>query len=226
MDNIKIDLGNKLELILESSYYKHVDESLVSQFELQLADGDMEILTPIYEGRLFHITKNTKLGVIYESEGQLYIFDAIVTGHRTSGNLSFMRIRPISGKERLQRRNFFRFQCLEKVQYRMYENEKTPAEERGEFKDSITRDISGGGICLRTKEKPNKGWYVEGYLHIGQKIHFIGRIVRVADVENKVEYSYEAGIEFINISDKDREKVISFIFDSQRKLLKKGWYTK
>lgn len=224
-NNIQIDIGSKLELVLDKNYYKQTDQPLVSQFEELFDDGEMEILTPIFEGRLFFITRNTKVDVIYESGGQLYKFGAIVVGHRTSGNLSYMRIKPVSEKQRFQRRNFFRFKCIEKVEYRIYQNENTPAEGRGDYKDSITRDISGGGICLLTKEKPNRGWFVEGNLYIGQKIHFIGSIVRVADIRNKGEYSYEAGIEFVNISERDREKVISYIFDSQRKLLKKGWYT-
>jgi c-di-GMP-binding flagellar brake protein YcgR len=33
------------------------------------------------------------------------------------------------------------------------------------------------------------------------------------------------GVEFVEIRDADREKVIGFIFKSQRKMLKKGWST-
>ena len=69
-------------------------------------------------------------------------------------------------------------------------------------------------------------WLVFGRnFDVGSVVRFIGRFF-VSPIFVIGRFHYEAGIEFIDISELEREKVISFIFDSQRKMLKKGWSTK
>lgn len=226
MENIKLTLGNKLELELYDNNGDRILPFLVSQYETQLPDGTMEILAPIHEGRIYPVHKNTLMDVVYERNGDLFKFSAVAVGRSVSGNLFLLRIQPLSGEEHLQRRSFFRFNCIIDINFRMFEHKDTKKEERGEFKKAITKDLSGGGLCILSNEKPTYGWFVEGILNPGKEISFIGRIVRVINVHDKGRFKYEVGIEFVEITNLERERVISFIFDSQRKLLKKGWSTK
>ena len=71
-------------------------------------------------------------------------------------------------------------------------------------------------------EKPILNWYIEGKIDIDAEIRFVGKIVRSVPLENNGRYSHEMGVEFVEIRDADREKVIGFIFKSQRKMLKKA----
>ncbi|NLM74087.1 MAG: flagellar brake protein [Clostridiaceae bacterium] len=222
MKSNRLKLGDKLELEIDNEFY-NISQPLVSQFETLLPDGTMQILSPIYKGRVLYIGRNTKMNVIYEQNNDLFSFKAIAHESKYVGGLAMLRIEQISEEERLQRRNFFRLRCVLDIEYRLFEEKNTPAEERGEFKKSITRDISGGGICLFSREKIDAGTYIEGKIQLDQEICFIGIVRRVIPAD-RGDYKYAAGIEYIDIADKEREKVISFIFDYQRKLLKKGWY--
>ncbi len=223
MEAINLTLGNKLELELYDSKFERITPILVSQFEALLPDGSMEILAPIHEGRIYPIHRETFMDVIYERNGDLFKFLAVVLERRVSGNIYLLRIQPRSGEERLQRRTFFRFSCLLNIKYRTFEHKETKSEGRGEFKETMTKDLSGGGLCLLVKEKPRNGWFLEGIINVGAEVRFLGRIVRVINVHEKGIFSYEVGIEFDEIKNIDRERIISYIFDSQRKLLKKGW---
>ena len=109
------------------------------------------------------------------------------------------------------------------MEYRFFESGEIKPEDRGNFEKGITKDISGGGICLCTNAKPEYGWFVEGWLALNERIKFTGRVVRVINVYDRGKYNYDVGIEFVEIANMDRERVIGFIFDEQRKLLKKGW---
>jgi len=226
MGDIRLTLGNKLEVELYDSNNERIQPLLVSQFERYLPDGSMEILAPIHGGRIFPVHRGVEMDIIYERKGELYKFRAAALERSIDGNIYLLRIMPISGEEHLQRRNFFRFACLQDVRYRMFENRDTREEERGEYVRAITKDISGGGLCLLTNLQPVHGWFVEGNLDVGSKLCFKGRIVRVIDIHDKGKFRYEAGIEFVDIDEKVRQKVIGFIFESQRKLLKKGWSTR
>lgn len=226
METIKLSLGDKLEIELYNSNGERVSPLLVSQYERSLPDGSMEILAPIKGGRIFPVYRGVEMGVIYEKSGELYTFKAEAIERRVSGNIYLLRIAPTSGAEHMQRRLFFRFDCILDLKYRLFEEKDTIDQDRGEYKKAITKDISGGGLCILTDVQPQYGWHLEGIIDVGGNIRFVGKIVRVINVHDKGKYHYEAGIEFIDISDLGREKVISFIFDSQRKMLKKGWSTK
>ncbi len=88
---------------------------------------------------------------------------------------------------------------------------------------SLTRDISGGGLGLLFEDKPELGMNIEGILDVAGEIRFIGVIVRIEPVEEQAAYRYEAGVSFTEISNHDRECLISHIYQAQRNLLKKGW---
>lgn len=226
METIRLTLGNKLEVELFDSNNERMQPLLVSQFERFLPDGSLEILAPIHGGRIFPVHRGVEMDIIYERHGELYKFRAVAMERNVVGNIFLLRIMPKTPEEHLQRRFFFRFGCILDIRYRMFAKKETNNEDRGSFIKAITKDVSGGGLCLLTNDKPVYGWYVEGNLDIGFNLNFIGRIVRVISIHDKGKFKYEVGIEFIEINDLEREKVISFIFDSQRKLLKKGWSTK
>jgi c-di-GMP-binding flagellar brake protein YcgR len=218
-----LTMGKKLELELLDSDVNKIRHTFVSQFENYLGDQTMEILAPIYEGKIYPVHIGEILNVIYERDKNLYKFSAEVQDRKVANNINFLIIKQISEEVRLQRRAFFRFKCILDVEYRIFENRNCEVSQRGEFKKGITKDISGGGLCILVNGKAPYKHFVEGILKIGNGIHFIGRIVRTNDLKGKSVYNYEVGLKFVDISPSKREKLISYIFESQRKILQKGW---
>ena len=225
MDTFKLNLGDRIKIQLYNSAEENNSQQLASQYERLLPDGSMEILAPIKEGRFIPVHRGFEMDVMFEKNGNLYTFKAETLERRTSGNIYFLRIIPKSGIVHLQRRLYFRFECVLDVKNRFFEN-MDEDKDMSEYKDAITKNISGGGLCLLTNDEPKDGWYFDGIIDIGSDVRFIGKVVRVNKLRNKGKYRFEVGIEFVDISEQEREKVISFIFDSQRKMLKKGWSTK
>jgi len=84
----------------------------------------------------------------------------------------------------------------------------------GEFK---SKNISGGGICLIMDEIINIGDTLNLKINLPtlKIIHSKGKVVWVEGFEivgGRREKKYEAGIEFIDINDKDREEIKKFVF--------------
>ena len=81
---------------------------------------------------------------------------------------------------------------------------------------SITKDISGGGVCIIVPDEKEVGTTFYGSLELpSEKISFKGKVVRIQERENDGEINYEVGIQFIEIEDSDREIIIKYVMQEQ-----------
>lgn len=83
--------------------------------------------------------------------------------------------------------------------------------------EGMTKNISAGGICLAFYETVEKGEMLalEIELPTGKVVRTTGRIAwtrafDILGIEN--EKQYDVGIEFLNISDEDRDDIGKFVF--------------
>jgi c-di-GMP-binding flagellar brake protein YcgR len=81
----------------------------------------------------------------------------------------------------------------------------------------MTKNISGGGICLIVNEKVGPGDRISLNIELptSKIIRAEGRVVWTKDfsiVGRENEKKYDAGIEFTNISEEDREEIKKFVF--------------
>ena len=112
-----------------------------------------------------------------------------------------------------ERRRFVRLSTLVKVEYAV-------VVESGEEAGSSTKNISLGGICLFLDNPVDKNTILELKIYILQEItpiHARGRVAWVEEFalgEVDKRRHIEAGIEFTQISDGDRERISQYIFKS------------
>ncbi|NMB32944.1 MAG: flagellar brake protein [Clostridium sp.] len=222
----KLKIGQKLEIQLYKTKDTRVDVILVSQFEWVEKGDVLCIAAPIYRGRLYPVNPGTKMDVVFIYRDNLYGFEAEVTNRGIKQKINLLKLKPLTGIRKIQRREFFRFECAVPIYYREIKDPRhIKRDEEGKLIKTYTGDLGGGGVCIRLKEKIEYGSYVECELLLNDlnKVSFIGRVVRLTQYDFTCgEYKYEIGVQFEKISGKDRERIISFIFQEQRKLIKKG----
>ncbi|MGI6778776.1 MAG: flagellar brake protein [Acetivibrionales bacterium] len=222
--------GTKLELQIYDELDDKIKLTCVS--ELQWADDEKTacIAAPIYEGILYPIHRNTLIAVSFlgnEVAGMvasLYKFNARVQYRFREGNVELLLIRVESEIIKIQRRQFFRFECSVPVRYRVIKSMKPLEFENEDYISTFSRDLSGGGLSIKLMEPVERKKYVECELILGErrKIVFIGRVLRLTKYGPEEKYNYEIGVEFTQIHPISRDKVIKYIFEQQRKLRKKG----
>lgn len=200
---------------------------LVSEFEWAEDDKIFYIAVPIYRGRLYPVNIGTQMEIIFIMQDNLYSFVAKVLDRGIRNRISLLKMEALSEIKKIQRREFFRFECALPVTYRLVDtqNRGNPGENDRKLTKTYTRDLSGGGVCIRLKEKVDYGSILECELSLNDlnKIHFIGKVVRFTIYDKDMGiYKYEIGVSFEKINEKDRERLISFIFQEQRRLIKKG----
>jgi c-di-GMP-binding flagellar brake protein YcgR len=219
-----LKLGTKLELELNYSADSGNKILLISEFEWAEDNDEAIIAVPIREGKYYPLDIGMTVTVYFNHNCDFYRFSADVLGRIVKEKLPLIKIRVNSDFERIQRRQFFRFNCIIPVKYRIVAFSGNSKINESPLTNAVTRDLSGGGLCLAVREKIETNKIVECDLFIteGKVINFLGKVLRLSDHEEKGIYKYEAGIEYIKIDDKCRESIIGYIFQEQRKLIKKG----
>jgi c-di-GMP-binding flagellar brake protein YcgR len=111
-----------------------------------------------------------------------------------------------------ERRQFFRLSVLADVKY---DKREVP----DEIRLSLTKNISGGGICLIIYEDFKQGDILDLKIYLPEEntpINAVGRIVwlkefTIGEGEDSSK-RFDSGIEFVDISPEGKEKIEKYVF--------------
>ena len=198
---------------------------LASEFEMVEDDDTLYIAAPMYRGLIYPLRLNTVITGYFllkrtEIDIELYSFCAKVIGREKNNNVHLLKIKLTSEIKKEQRRQFYRLECNLPVKVREL---VTDDDSDIEYVQTITKNISGGGLAVFLKEKPKNDVDLECILKLEDKyLYFIVSVVRIETSDSSQIYDYEIGLRYTKIYDADREKVIRYVFIEQRRLRKEG----
>lgn len=229
-----ISIGNKLELVLLDQIIKNEKDKkvYVSKIYDFIEDDVLQIAMPIYEGKLVPLPMDEKYSLCFYTDKGLLQCNAVVTSRYKSGNLFFLEITLLGDLNKVQRREFYRYQCKLDARMRIVLDEEyemgvydaASDVEKEKYPVKIL-DISGGGIRLVTRNNIEKNEIVkiDFTLYIVGEVMNFSLFARVLDSVNMRERRdfYEQRLEFMKISQEERDKIIRFIFESERMERKK-----
>lgn len=206
-------LGNKIEILLyDKNNELKKQECYVSQIEGIVDEIIFKVSLPIFEGHYVPLHTHQKVQVLQYTKQGLFGFDCEVL-EREKGVVPLLVLKRITKISKIQRRQFFRYECILPFQYKLLIEPNTM--------EGVIKDISGGGIRFITTNLNNPQEKIVCMISLGDEdIRCIGEILRVIQIEQG-NYKYEMHVKFIKIQDQDREKIIKYIFDEQRKLQKR-----
>jgi len=207
----KLKINQKIEVEFELDDYPEIYLSKIADF----VDAGI-VITGLYQhGAPLAVKKNDIIYVYFTTDRAAYEFKSVIL-QRIKEPLPFILIKRPEELKRIQRRDYFRLELDGIVE--LHQEKKDGSIEKKEVK---LMDISGGGIQIKTKLKLKEGDQIKISFKKLIKLDKLikGKIVRKRK-ENFEVYKY--GIEFIDISDRNREMIIQWIFNLQRKLRQKG----
>ncbi|HEY9059845.1 MAG TPA: PilZ domain-containing protein [Pseudobacteroides sp.] len=226
MKAAELNPGTKLEIELLDFSMAGIDPNklYISEFEWSEGEKVICVAAPIHEGRYLTVHSGTSMNLYINCKSEFYKVKATLIERLIKEGLPIYKLNIENDIEKIQRRQFFRFDCVLDIKCREVEMINNTAVPKSKFSNGLTRDISGGGTCLALVEGIEKGKYIECELQLSENktIKFYGTIVRSSKTESEGKNKYEAGVEFYNIDNRSRDAIISFIFEEQRKLRKKG----
>jgi c-di-GMP-binding flagellar brake protein YcgR len=209
-----VNIGDRIEI---TKLDKNKLTVAYSSKLVEIEKDEIIVEAPISEGILVPLKVEDKFDIYFNTKNGFYLVTAQLKERKKSENsISTLKFLVVSKVSKVQRREYFRFDCLLDAKMRkMVENFDTP------FEECLIKDISAGGIRFNCMSELEKGDIVECIIDLEENgINCVGEVVRVLKVKDN--YKYQIGINFINLKNQDRDSIFRYIFNQQRKLIKKG----
>lgn len=199
-------------------------------------DGDRtaKIAMPISEGKVIPLEIDDDYNLCFFTNSGLYQCTAQIKKRYTENRMYVMDVIFLTPLKKFQRRKFYRLDCLFPIRYRIVPKEqfekKNEAEQDNEkdeilWEEGTISDLSGGGIRFHGNVECKKGDFVEIVLPLSLQSGIIPlslymKVVSCVHFEGS-RVAYETRGEFLNINEKERETVIKYVFEEQRRRMRK-----
>ncbi len=146
-------------------------------------------------------------------------FTTLIADRRISAQPVLILMRPHEIKK-IGSRSYYRLSVVRPVRLRLMRDVVTPI---SEFKKATTLDVSGGGIMIQGKLEIKRDQLVEIELDLGaETLNAICKASFTKVEDRDGTDVFLTGLEFYTIEERERDKIVKFIFDHQRALKKKG----
>ena len=243
-----IETGTKLDL----KKIRHVDTleeiSYVSRFLYQKSSDEAVIQMPVKGGSLVALEPEDMYQVCFYTAKGLYQCQCQVVSRHYEDSLPVAVIRFRSEFEKLQRRQYYRMECLLQMEFcTVSEDEMTDLlmqkqeagsafvqrAETGEVEETeesryyagVALDISGGGVRFNSQHEAHSGDIIAMRIAFlnedARKLQLLfAKVLTVTPVQNR-SGMFEHRVEYVSISNMERESIIRYIFLEERKRRKK-----
>lgn len=208
--------GNSIRI---TSLMDNDDEIYTSQVQDIIDDSTIKISTPIKSRRIIPLHADQKYVFDFYGSTALYRCTGVVIDRNVENNNYYLHIKIVSEFKKVQRRNFFRVDCLLPFYYEVLFNNQEGEDSLKQT--SMITDISGGGIKFSSSHKLNENTMIKCCIELilDKKVisEEVVANVLASEVSEKSAYSYCNRAEFIDINKSHRDKIIKFVFQQQIK---------
>lgn len=248
MINSLVSIGDKLELRKLSKSIDKNELLYTSQILDITNDDTMNIAMPIEKGKIIPLSVGDQYQMFVYSGKGLYQCNMVILNRYKDKNIYILTIQITSELEKFQRREFYRLDCVldityhsinkielllsEKIRRNDFANEAQKnlcitklSELIKEYSQGIVTDLSGGGAkFISDKMLENKSTVLMNFdLQIGsiiKQLQIQGTVISSEKLLNRAGY-YEHRVKFVDILKEEREFIIKFIFEEERRLRKR-----
>lgn len=226
----------------EANYYSRVVEIMDSnriKVAMPIVNGKYVVLDSLKQYRMEFITRKG-----------IFACDARIV-RRFKEKLNFFVVFELMSElEKLQRREYYRLDCIFDIRFRramdgnimqkgededleVAHDSNNETENENEVKlvyhkkkvpwhTAIVTNISGGGVRFNSREALNKGEHVLLKMHLKfdneeGDYEIPAKVIHSGEIPNRPEL-FEARVQFTDISMQDREDIIRFVFDEERRI--------
>lgn len=175
-----------------------------------------------YEHFIFPINKVVELVILQGRE--LFLCKSIVLGTKSSNDYIYLVFGPPEIIRVIDRRIYHRTPINLRVSYAAFANnnyynsiQEVPTQvlANNKYKAGIITDISGGGVMLQCKDNLDVGDQIIVSMNLKCGVSLLSRITRKEVISDPDSTIYLYGVYFDIITEKEREKIIEFVFENE-----------
>lgn len=207
-------------------------KSYQSQVIDVLSEDRIEISMPMEKTKLILLPVDGEYDLYFYSDNGLYQCYARVVDRYKHNSMYVVVLDLISNLRKHQRREYYRFSCALEMNSRQLQKEEVElAGKAGDvlspqlpLKSSIIVDISGGGLRFVANYAYEMQSMILCKYHLLvhgaiKEYNLVGKVLGVRELENR-KGVFEHRVQYVNVDPTEREEIIKYIFDEERKTLK------
>ncbi len=226
-----LTLGERLDVIIG-------ERRCISNVQEITRAGNLVISAPTYRSVIVPIPDGELVNVVYFRQSGMFSFVAALLRRYNDGNIELCEIEIKSPISKYQRRDFVRYDTVLPVRVSMLADAETlsgmsieetlrrifdrrymgmPREGDYPSEDCLTLDISGGGLRFSARESYEKNCLLECTVTFSdeEEITVDALVMRAEEARNGLPW--RIGVQFVNIEERLRRKIIKYIFNEQVK---------
>ena len=207
----KLRPGLAVELVVAEGSYAGKYRSRIDEVGERL----VSVEAPFIERQVIPLSEGTVVEITFWDEISAYSFESAIM-QRIAVPVPLFVLELPDEVRKVQRRNYVRVPAFFPITYRSVNRQGL-----GEVKKADMQDLSGGGMRFRTKDAVEYNGIIYASLQLPTgELHTPARVRRVDKTDD--EKAYIVSVEFYEISERERDKIIRCVFDIQRTMRKKG----
>ncbi len=228
-----IQVGNKIEIESIKKTTDELGEITRKTYRSELydieSDDVIKIAMPMEQTKIVLLPVDAEYSLCFYTPGGLYQCLARVIERYKSNNLFVLSMELQTDLQKYQRREYYRLNTVLDMKSKVIDENSSGGLEQVQFIDTDLTfdngtmvDISGGGARFISKVRYQEGVLIRFVFSLfvnGQVTEYklVGKVLKSTPIENR-EDSYENRIQFVNMVNDDRESIIKYIFEEERKL--------
>ena len=227
-----INVGDRIDIEAivrgtDTATEKKMYKSQVFDFE---SEDRIKIAMPMEQGRLILLPVDEEYNLCFYTPNGLYQCIGRVADRYKSDNIFVLVMDLITDLRRYQRREYYRLNCVLDMKSTMINQQDVSSlSEKVHFIDTDLTfdngtmvDISGGGARFISRVKYPKDCNIlfAFDLFVNDRLtsyKLLGKVLLSQEIEGR-NGEYEHRIMFVNIMNDDRESIIKYIFEEERKI--------
>ena len=225
-DRVELTAITRQKLTDDGDMEKKVYVSKVGDI---LSEDRLEVVMPMEKTKLILLPVDGEYEICFYTKSGIFQCAARVVDRYKSEGIYLLLFELTSNLRKNQRREFYRYNCVLNMGSReLKEEELSVMEQPGAepernlpLQQSVIVDISGGGLRFVSGCKYEQGTMIFLTYTLFQngleKVYeMTGKVLKVKEVENK-KGLFEHRVQYVSINNKEREEIIRYIFEEERK---------
>ena len=226
-----LTLGERLDVVIG-------ERRCVSNVQDITREGTLIISAPTFRSVSVPIPDGELINLVYFRQSGMFSFVAAVRRHFDDGNIPLCEIEVKSPISKYQRRDFVRYDTVLPIRVCILASAETlsemsveetlrrifdrrymgmPREEDFPREDCLTLDISGGGLRFSARGRYEKNSLLECTIAFESEGNVTVDALVMRVEESSSGLPWRVGVQFVNVEERLRRKIIRFIFNEQVK---------
>ena len=194
-----------------------------------LSDERIELLMPMEQTKLILLPVDGEYELCFYTDNGLYQCIAKVVDRYRDNNVYVLALDLTTNLRKYQRREYYRFSCalemdsreLLKEEIEQLNHSHNSLQPEIPLRRSVIVDISGGGLRFVSNLEYEKGSMILcNYNLVVDDVlkHYslVGKVLETKELENRPGV-YEHRVQYMNMDVDEREEIIKYIFNEERK---------